>query len=100
MTQEEILIAKLTRFLKERGAYDKFLLNLKGSKFEWIDELAEYQTSWCVPENTISDAFQWSHTIEGDGYWHRLHREFHDNYYNLPTEELEPDHTWDKMWEE
>lgn len=100
MTDKEVLIARLTRFLKERNAYNEFLLNLKGSEFECIDVLAAYEISWDTPESMISKAFNWDYTIEGGEYWYRLHREFHDNYDNLPTEELEPDHTWDDMWEE
>ena len=100
MTDKEILIARLTRFLKERDAYDKFLLNLKGREFEWIDELAEYETSWNTPESIINEAFTWDRTPEGCAYWNRLHRDFHDNYDNLPTEEIEPDTTWDNMWED
>ena len=100
MTQEEILIAKLTRFLKERGAYDKFRFNLKGRKFEWIDELAEYETSLNTPELIINEAFNWDYTIEKAAYWYKLHREFCANYDNLPYEELEPDPQWAKMWED
>ena len=98
MTEKEILIARLTRFLKERGAYDKFITNL--TNHEDIEALCDYEIRWVTPEESINDAFTWDTTIEGADYWHRLYIEFRDNYDNLSTEELESDPQWDKMWEE
>ena len=98
MTEQEILKTRLTRFLKERGVYDKFITNL--TNYEDIEALCDYEIRWETPEESINDAFKWDVTIEGSDYWHNLYFEFRDNYDNLSTEELESDPQWNNMWEE
>lgn len=83
MTDKEILLARLTIFLQERGAYDKFVANL--TKYKDIEALCDTETMWETPEHSITDAFTWDNTIEGVDYWSRLYYEFCDNYNNLPT---------------
>lgn len=98
MTDKETLIAKLTIFLEEHGAYDKFITNL--DYYDDIDSLCDYEIRCETPEDSISDAFTWHRTPEGEVYWTMLSESFTNEYDSLPTERPEIDSQWDKMWEE
>ena len=96
MTDKEILIARLTIFLEENEAYDKFITNL--DRYDDIDSLCDYETRCETPEDSISDAFAWSHTPERTDYWSMLSDSFAQEYDSLPTERPEPDPQWYDMW--
>ena len=83
MTDKEILLARLSLFLKERGAYDKFITNL--TNYENIESLCEYEARFNNQQHSISDAFTWDNTPEGVDYWSKLYYDFWDNYNDLPT---------------
>ena len=96
MTDKEILIARLTIFLEENEAYDKFITNL--DRYDDIDSLCDYETRCETPEDSISDAFSWSPSPEGNSYWENLSNSFAQEYDSLPTERPEPDPQWYDMW--
>ena len=97
MTDKEILLARLTIFLEEHSAYDKFITNLEN--YEDIDSLCAYETRCETPEDSISDAFAWIPTIEGVDYWSMLSDSFAQEYDSLPTERPELDLRWVIMWD-
>ena len=96
MTEKEILIARLTIFLEEHGAYERFITNL--DNYEDIDSLCDYEVRCESPEESISDAFTWGYTIEGSAYWKMLSDSFANEYDSLPTERPEQDPQWYDMW--
>lgn len=63
-------------FLKEKGALDKFIFNLKKVGFK---DLAEYQ-SICTSGGFFEDAFMWHPTPEGHDYWYYLNEEYTERY--------------------
>lgn len=98
MTEKEILIARLTIFLEEHGAYERFITNI--DNYEDIDSLCDYEAGCGTPEDSISDAFTWYLTPERSAYWSILSDSFANEYDSLPTKRPEPDPQWDNMWEE
>ena len=100
MTEKDILLARLTIFLKEYDAYDKFVhnLDLYGSQ-KTIDEFASYCIEMNIRREVIARAFAWVSSNEGNDFWFFLHEKFEEDYYNLPTE-VEQNNQWANMWEE
>lgn len=103
MTDKEILIGRLTLFLKSVDAYEQYIAGLadEGSHGNTIEEIAD----WCIkqrcPNYIIDRSFAW-HRVSlryNQSSWGVLHRQFVESYRSLPYEPIEPDHTWDDMWE-
>lgn len=102
MTEQEILVGKLTRFLKERNAYDAYVEGLRkgGSYFKTIYELADYCVSEGKKRRIIDLSFTWIDNKYAGISWSELHDEFVASYSDLPYEPYEEDNQWDNMWEE
>jgi len=102
MTGTEILAGKLTRFLKERNAYDAYVEGLRngGTHRKTIKGIAD----WCINHNKerhiIDLSFTWSDNRRAGISWSNLHDEFASSYYDLSYEPYEEDKMWDNMWEE
>lgn len=103
MTRKEILIARLTHFLKEKGVYDDYILylSLYGNHGRDIDSIAEWCVNLSIERFIIDRSFNWGRSgssIE----WSVLNSTFGYRYTSLPYEryEEEIDKQWDNMWEE
>lgn len=84
MTDKETLLARLTTFLKEYGAYDKFVYNLDLYGIEkTLDKFASYCIERGIEREIIARAFSWIITKEGNDFWFLLHEKFDDSYFNL-----------------
>lgn len=59
------VVNKLVKFLKEQGAWDEFVDNIKN-----LNVYCDYTI------RDISGAFPWSRTPEGLDYWHELNNLF------------------------
>ena len=103
MSDKEILIGRLTLFLKSVDVYEEYIDGLAkwGSHGNTIDEIADQCIKDECPNSIIDHSFGWHRVslMDNQPSWGCLHCEFRENYYTLPYEELEPDHTWDDMWE-
>lgn len=102
MTDKEILIAKLTIFLKKYGAYDAYIAGLAehGASRKTIDELAELCINKKIEGDIIMVSFHWVSVERDSTYtWGELHLKFKENYHSLPYESI-VDEEWDNMWEE
>lgn len=97
MTDKEILIARLTIFLEEHGAYDKFITNLTDHKD--IEELCESAIRNKNKGWVFSSAFSWCSTVEGSVYWVSLYELFCSSYDNIPTDGIPTYNQWDNMWD-
>ena len=104
MTDKEILIARLTLFLKKYGAYGEYIAGLArcGSHRYTIDDIAE----WCVEngcrKHIIDHSFSWHRvSLENNQIsWGYLNDKFGEDYNSLPYEEIDPDPQWDNMWDD
>ena len=101
MTETEILVGKLTRFLKERNAYDAYVEGLRNgwTHRKTINGIA----NWCINYNKerhiIDVSFTWSDNRHAGISWSSLHDEFASSYNSLSYEPYEEDKIWDNMWE-
>ena len=103
MTDKEILISKLTLFLKRFNVYEEYIAGLArvGSHGETIDEIAE----WCVEDgcrrHIIDHSFSWHRVPPSNSQtsWGYLNDKFRVLYDSLPYEEINLDPQWDNMWD-
>ena len=67
----------LYKFLKERGAFERYIYNVnqEGHKLTSKRDILSFMSDYL-----ISAAFSWSNTPEGDRYWRILHDEFRMKY--------------------
>ena len=104
MTQEEILVGKLTLFLRKHGALDSFKneLSRNGMHAKNINDLAAFSIyPMREPEDIIRRSFSWRDSDEGFGYWDSLCYKFYREFNSLPSEDTDGELSqWDNMWED
>jgi hypothetical protein len=87
MKEKELLI-KFIHFLKKNGVYQKYVINIQKlhslayrAQFGKKVNVIEYILDSLIYENgefLISDAFQWSDTIEGHTFWKNIHTKWYN----------------------
>ena len=104
MTQEEILIGKLTLFLRKHSALDSFKneLSRNGMHAKNINDLVTFSIDLMKePEDIIRRSFTWRDSDEGFGYWDSLCNKFYRDFNSLPFEDTDGELSQGaKMWEE
>lgn len=58
---------KFINFLKVNKAHEKFIKNLRNSRYSSIDEFEDEEY-----DDWILNAFRWDKTPEGEEYWQEL----------------------------
>ena len=104
MTDKEILVGKLTLFLRKHDALDSFKngLSKNGIHAKNINDLAAFSIDIMrAPEDIIRRSFSWRDSDEGFGYWDSLCHKFYRDFNSLPSEDTDGELSqWANMWEE
>ncbi len=104
MTDKEILVGKLTLFLRRHDALDSFKNELirNGINAKNINDLTTFSIYIMrEPEDIIRRSFSWRDSYEGFRYWDSLCHKCHRYFNSLPYEDTDVELSqWDNMWEE
>ena len=96
MTEKQIALLKLTKFLKDNECYDTFIHEIIGQDKVSLEELFNSLNDYYDFINIIDHALIWTYTNDGHDYWEELNNRFINEYSSILYECAEDKSIWEE----